>query len=245
MQLQRKTALVTGGGSGIGREIALGLAAEGAAVTIADIEQAKAKQVEREARDLGLQVIAHRANVAEEDDVEMVVQAVVDAFGTLDILINNAGTASWGLVAESAVKDWDRVIAVNLRGTFLCSRAALRHMIPRRTGKILNIASGLGIRGSPGGAAYGASKAGIINLTKSLALEVATYGINVNAITPGLTDTDIWRASESREQIEQRLRLGLIGQPADIVQTVVFLCSDAGRMVSGAVIEREIFLPDA
>lgn len=245
MQLKSKTALVTGGGSGIGRAIALGLAGEGAAVAIADIEQDRVQHVEREARDLGLKALALRADVAEENDVEEMVQMTVDTFGTVDILINNAGAASRGFVAECAVEDWDRVIAVNLRGTFLCSRAALRHMIPRRSGKVLNIVSGLGIRGSPGGAAYGASKAGIINLTKSLAREVAGFGINVNAITPGLTDTPFWRASQSPEQIDRTLRSGLIGQPTDMVSTVVFLCTDAGRMLSGAVIERELFLADS
>ena len=245
MQLNSKTALVTGGGSGIGRAIALGLAGEGAAVAIADIEQDRVQHVEREARDLGLKALALRADVAEENDVEEMVQMTVDTFGTVDILINNAGAASRGFVAECAVEDWDRVIAVNLRGTFLCSRAALRHMIPRRSGKVLNIVSGLGIRGSPGGAAYGASKAAIINLTKSLAREVAGFGINVNAITPGLTDTPFWRASQSPEQVDRTLRSGLIGQPADMVSTVVFLCTDAGRMLSGAVIERELFLADS
>ena len=163
-------------------------------------------------------------------------------FGRLDIMINNAGRHARGFVAEMTDEQWDSVIAVNLRGTFLCSRAALRHMIPQRSGRIINTASGLGLSGSPGGAVYGASKAAIINLTHALAQEVARYGITVNAIAPGQTDTPFWRAFRSEEDIEAALKSGRVGQPDDFVPTVVFLCSDAGRVHTGITIDRDLFV---
>ena len=139
-------------------------------------------------------------------------------------------------------EEWDAVIAVNLRGTFLCSRAALAHMIPQRSGRIVNTASGRGLRGSPGGAVYGASKAAIINFTYSLAQEVARFGIRVNAIAPGLTDTPFWRFGRSDEDIEAALELGQVGQPEDFVAPVVFLCGEAGGVHSGITINRDLFV---
>ena len=147
-----------------------------------------------------------------------------------------------GFVSEMADEAWDSVIGVNLRGTFLCSRAVLRHMIPQRSGRIVNTASGLGLRGSPGGAVYGASKAAIINFTKSLAQEVARYGITVNAIAPGVTDTPFWRANRSEAEIEEAYRRGLVGRPEDFVPLVVFLCSEAGGIHSGITVDREVFV---
>jgi NAD(P)-dependent dehydrogenase (short-subunit alcohol dehydrogenase family) len=170
------------------------------------------------------------------------VDETVKRLGRLDILVNNAGRAARGYVGQMADEDWDAVIAVNLRGTFLCSRAALSHMIPQRSGRILNTASGLGLRGSPGGAVYGASKAAIINFTKSLALEVARYGITVNAIAPGVTDTPFWRSSRSEDEIAEAYDRGQVGQPEDFVPLVLFLCSEAGWVHSGLTVDREVFV---
>jgi NAD(P)-dependent dehydrogenase (short-subunit alcohol dehydrogenase family) len=241
-QLEGKVAIVTGGGSGIGRAISLGLAAEGAAVAVADLAGDRAETVAGEIATAGGRSMACQADVSDTAAVDRMVPAVAQHFGSLDILINNAGAHARAPVVEMTDEQWDRVVAVNLRGTFVCSRAALRLMIPRRSGRIVNTASGLGIRGSPGGAVYGATKAAIINLTRAVAQEVARYGITVNAIGPGVTDTAFWRAFQTREHIEAALASGRVGRPEDFVPTVLFLCSDAGGIHTGLMIDRELFV---
>ncbi len=156
--------------------------------------------------------------------------------------MNNAGRAGRGWVTNMTDETWDGVFAVNVRGTFACSRAALRHMIPQRSGRILNTASGAGMRPFPGGAVYGASKAAIISLTYSLAEEVAKYGITVNAIGPGVTDTAFWRAQRSEEDIAAAFAGGKVGQPEDFVPVVMFLCSDAGAAHTGVMVNSDNFV---
>jgi 3-oxoacyl-[acyl-carrier protein] reductase len=242
MQLEGKVAIVTGGGSGIGRAIAVGLAGEGAAVVVADIDSDRVGAVAAELGGSGQEALAVRVDVSKSEQVDAMIEAAVGRFGRLDILINNAGRAARGFVSEMADQAWDHVINVNLRGTFLCSRAALQQMIPQRSGRIISTASGLGFRGSPGGAVYGASKAAIINFTKSLAQEVARYGITVNAIAPGVTDTPLWRGFRSEADIEEALESGRVGAPEDFVPLVVFLCSQAGGMHSGVTVDREVYV---
>lgn len=242
MPLEGKVAIVTGGGSGIGRAIAHGLAREGAAVVIADIAGERAAEVVSELVAAGARAMAVRTDVSQTAEADAMVAAAVERFGRLDILVNNAGRTGWGLVHELTDEVWDAAIAVNLRGTFVCSRAALRHMIPQRSGRIINTASGLGLRGAPpGGAAYGASKAAIINFTRSLAQEVARHGVTVNAIAPGPTDTPFWRAFRS-EAVEEALKSGRVGQPEDFVPLVTFLCSEAGGVHTGMMFDREFFV---
>lgn len=238
-QLEGKAAIVTGGGSGIGRALTLGLAAEGARVCVSDIDSARAESV---AAEIGAPAIAIQCDVSDSAEVDAMVDDAVKRLGRLDILVNNAGRAQRGFVAELTDEQWDSVIAVNLRGTFLCSRAALRHMIPQRSGRIVNTASGLGMRPSPGGSAYGASKAAVIHFTQTLAMEVARYAITVNAFTPGVTDTPFWRTFRSQEDVDSALAKGLVGRPEDLVPAIVFLCSDAAREISGVTINREIFV---
>ena len=242
MQLSGSVAIVTGAGSGIGRAIAIGLAGEGASMVVADIDGDRALAVTAELEESGAQALAVAVDVAQSEQVDAMISVAVDHFGRLDILINNAGRAARGFVSEMADQAWDSVIGVNLRGTFLCSRAAVRYMVPQRCGRIVNTASGLGLRGSPGGAIYGASKAAIINLTKSLAQEVARYGITVNAIAPGVTDTPFWRANRSDAEIDEAYRRGLVGRPEDFGPLVLFLCSDAGGAHSGITVDREVFV---
>ena len=242
MQLEGKVAVVTGAGSGIGRAIATGLAAEGASVVVADIDGERAVVVAADLEASGADAVPVTVDVSQAEQVDAMIETAVDRFGRLDVHVNNAGRAARGFVSEMADEAWDSVIGVNLRGTFLCSRAVLRHMIPQRSGRIVNTASGLGLRGSPGGAVYGASKAAIINFTKSLAQEVARYGITVNAIAPGVTDTPFWRANRSEAEIEEAYRRGLVGRPEDFVPLVVFLCSEAGGIHSGITVDREVFV---
>ncbi len=242
MQLKGKVAIVTGGGSGIGRAIGVGLAGEGASVVVADIDSNSADAVAAELEELGSYALAATVDVSKSDQVDALVEAAVERFGRLDILINNSGRAARGFVSEMPDEAWDSVISVNLRGTFLCSRAALQHMIPQRSGRIINTASGLGIRGSPGGAVYGASKAAIINFTKSLAQEVARYGITVNAIAPGVTDTPLWRGFRSDADIVEALESGRVGAPEDFVPLVIFLCSEAGGIHCGIMVDRDIYV---
>ena len=242
MQLEGKVAVVTGAGSGIGRAIAIAFAREGAYVAIADIDGVKAETIASEIETNGGSAVGLSTDVSNTEQVNSMVEETVKRFGRLDILVNNAGRAARGYVGQMRDEDWDTVIAVNLRGTFLCSRAALEHMIPQRAGRIVNTASGLGLRGSPGGAVYGASKAAIINFTKSLAQEVARYGISVNAIAPGVTDTPFWRANRSDTEIEEAYQRGQVGQADDFVPLVVFLCGDAGGVHSGITVDREVYV---
>ena len=235
MQLDGKVAIVTGGGSGIGRAIAHGLAREGAAVVVADIAGERAAEVVSELVAAGAQAIAVQTDVSQTAEADAMVDAAVARFARLDILVNNAGRAARGFVAEMTDEAWDDVIAVNLRGTFVCSRAALQQMIPQRSGRIINTASGFGT-------AYGASKAAIINFTRSLAQEVARYGITVNAISPGVTDTPIWRTVRPEEEIEEALKSGRVGRTEDFVPLVAFLCSEAGGVHTGVMIDRDLFV---
>lgn len=248
-QLQGKTAIVTGGGSGIGRAIALGFAAEGASVVIADINLNGANAV---ATEIGANAIAVKCDVSQTADAEAMVKAALDRFGRIDILVNNAGrfrgpdqlsiSAPGAAASRTSDADWDAVFATNVRGTFVCSRAALSQMIPQRSGVIINTASGLGIRPAPGAAAYGASKAAIIHFTQTLAAETARYGVRVNAFTPGVTDTPFWRAARTEAEIEQAYKDGVVGKPEDLVPALIFLASDAARDISGVTIPREIYV---
>jgi len=241
-QLKDKVAIVTGGGSGIGRASALGFAAEGASVAVTDLEGARAEAVATEVAAAGGTAIGFATDVSVTKEVDAMVERTVDRFGRLDILVNNAGRVGYGWVTNMTDETWDGVFDVNVRGTFACSRAALKHMIPQRSGRILNTACGAGLRPLPRGAVYGASKAAIISLTYSLAEEVAKYGITVNAIGPGPTDTPFWRAQRSEQDIAAAFESGQVGQAEDFVPVVVFLCSDAGGAHSGVMVNRHTFV---
>ncbi len=232
MKLRDKVAIVTGGGRGIGRATALALAREGAAVVLAARSAAEIESVAREMRELEARAVPVVTDVACEDDIGRLVQRSLEAFGRIDILVNNAGI---GLplrdVVDLGLDEWNRVLQINLTGPFLCAKAVLPTMIRQRTGKIVNIASLGGQVGVAGNSAYGASKAGLLLFTRCLAAEVKRYGIDVNAVCPSGTDTQLLR---EMGRVEGRTNLM---RPEEIADTILFLVSPESSAITGTVIE--------
>lgn len=224
-KLDGKVALVTGAGRGIGRAIAEAFAREGAKVIVNDISAERAQATVNRLRRRGGEALKAVGDVSDEAAVRRIVRAGLRAFSRIDILVNNAGVVTFGLVETMPTAIWDRVIAVHLRGTFLCTRYVLRHMLERGGGKIINVASQRGQKGGRSLAHYAAAKAGIIGLTKSLALEVSRRHVNVNAIAPGPILTGA-RISEAFTQTVRGLPIGRPGTLEDVVPTAVFLASD-------------------
>ena len=239
MVLLDRIAIVTGGGSGLGRAYTLGLAREGARVAVADIVEENAVRVAEEVKSAGGSALPVVVDVSDSPQVKAAVDCVRDKFGAPDILVNCAGIFPRRPVIEMSDEEWDRMIAVHLRGTFLFSRAVLPDMVKRGNGKIVNIASALGIRGSLNGAHYAAAKGGIIAFTHSLAMEMAPHGISVNAICPGQTNTPLWQQGFNEETRKQRLATGEAGRPDELVGCLVFLCSDQSRPLTGDILIRE------
>ncbi|MEI7925439.1 MAG: 3-oxoacyl-[acyl-carrier-protein] reductase [Chloroflexota bacterium] len=234
--LSGKTALITGAARGIGRAIALDLGRLGANVFITYRgSEADAESVATEVRALGVECRVSRLDVRSSEDVDRVLAEVKDAFGGVNILVNNAGMTADTLVMRMSERQFDDVIATNLRGTFLMSKAVLRDMLRARWGRIINIASVVGVAGNPGQANYAASKAGIIGFTKSLALEVASRGITVNAIAPGfvLTEMTASLTDEQKEFILGRIPLGRYADAGEISPIVAFLATDGAAYITG------------
>lgn len=241
MKLEGKTAIVTGAGrhgKGIGRSIALVLAEEGADIVIADYVLEAAESVAREVVEIGRRAVAVRADVANPQDAEAIVQKALDEFGKVDILVNNAGITRDALIPRMSEQDWDSVIDTNLKGTFNCTKAVIRPMLKQRSGKIVNVASVMGIIGNVGQANYSASKAGVIALTKTTAKELGARGINVNAVAPGFIQTAMTDelSNNIRENIAAMIPLNSLGTPEDVAKLVLFLCSEDARYITGQVI---------
>lgn len=241
MKLLGKVALVTGAGGGIGRALVIGLAEEGADIVINDVaSQAGLNDLSNRVEQVGRKSLTIRADISKANDVNDMVRTALSTFGKIDILVNCAGIMQKTLVADMTEEIWDRTIAVNLKGTFLCCKAVMASMMERKEGRIVNIASDRGISGSMRAAHYAASKGGVIAFTKSLAMELSPYEINVNAIAPGATDTTLWRQGWSKEQIEEKLRnqnpLERISRPEDLVGTLIYLVTDASKSMTGQVI---------
>lgn len=238
--LAGRAAFVTGAGSGIGRAIAIRFAEEGADVAAVDLNEQAASETANAVRALGRRAEALRANVAITEDVEAAARRVLAAFGRLDVLVNNAGVTRDVTIRKMTDDDWDAVIAVHLRGTFLCTRAVVPRMRDAgRGGAVVNMSSISGKIGNFGQANYAAAKAGIVALTKVTAREFARYGIRANAIQPGLIDTPMARAI-GESLLKERVAdtpLGRIGRPEEVANVALFLASDLASYVTGAVIE--------
>ncbi|MBW2056879.1 MAG: 3-oxoacyl-[acyl-carrier-protein] reductase [Deltaproteobacteria bacterium] len=239
MELTGKVALVTGGAQGIGRAVAVTLARNGADVAVSDINGEMARATAREIEKMGRRALAVEANVARFDDGERMVRETVEGLGRIDILVNNAGVARDKLVLRMSEEDWDVVLGVNLKGAFNCSRAALRYMSKQKSGRIVNIASVVGLMGNAGQANYAASKAGLIGFTKTLAREFGSRGITVNAIAPGYIDTPMTQAlpEKVKEDLKRLIPLDRLGSPDDVARAVLFLVTGGSDYVTGQVLQ--------
>jgi 3-oxoacyl-[acyl-carrier protein] reductase len=239
MRLQGQVAVVTGGSGGIGRAVVLALAAEGCHVAVVGgHDLAAAEAVAREAEALGVTALARRADVSDAAQAEGVIAEVAERFGQLDILVNNAGITRDGLLLRMTEADWDAVLDVNLKGAFHCTKVALRSMVRQRRGRIVNVASIVGMMGNAGQANYAAAKAGLIGLTRATAREVASRGILVNAVAPGFIQTRMTDAMPevAREALQKQIPLGRLGQPEDVAPVVLFLCLPGAGYITGQVL---------
>lgn len=246
MQLQDKVAIVTGGASGMGRAISLGYAREGAHVVIADVNETGAKSVADEVRELGVNAIGIQFDVRSPDESRALVARTTEELGSLDILVNNAGV---GLIKEfwdTTPDEWDRIFDVNVRGLYFLTQAAADPMRQQHSGRIINLASIAGRRGEALVSAYCASKATVISITQSVAMALAPYGVNVNAMAPGVVDTPYWEEVDRQfgeilgkepgqhiRDVEQSIPLGRVEQAEDVVPLAVFLAGDGASYITG------------
>lgn len=240
MKLKDKVALVTGAARGIGKAIALTLAQEGASVVIADVDEEGIRQVVQEIEARGHRAKAVKVDVSQRQEVQRLVSEAVSTFGKIDILVNNAGIIRRGNFVEHKQQEWEKVLSVNLGGTFNCSQEVTPLMIKQRGGKIINITSIAGKVGDLASApSYGASKGAMNTFTFSLARELAPYGINVNAIAPHAIETEMsaeW-SDEKRRQIVESIPLKRLGTPEEVAEAVVFLASDGANFITGEVLD--------
>jgi 3-oxoacyl-[acyl-carrier protein] reductase len=238
MSLNGKIALVTGAAQGIGRDIALGLAADGADVAICDVNLEAAQKTAADIEAKGRKSLAVKANVAASADVTAMIDQVVEKLGRIDILVNNAGITRDGLILRMKDEDWDLVLSINLKGAFLCTKAALKLMTKQRAGTIINIASIVGAMGNAGQANYVASKAGLIGLTKTIAREYANRNVTSNAVAPGFIDTAMTQAltDQVRADLAKQIPLGRLGSSEDVANAVRFLASPSAAYITGQVV---------
>jgi len=237
MRLKNRIALITGAGSGIGEATALRFTEEGASVVLADIRSERIKDLAQKIRKKGGKVLSQRVDVQNRDEVEEVVQKTLKEFGRVDILINNAGLNIAAVAKKITEEQWSQLIDINLKGTFLCSRAVFTPMSKQRYGRIVNTAS-IWTEGHVGQAGYSAAKAGVIGLTKTLALEYAKYQITVNCISPGTVETPMISnlSQEMRKEFLKGIPLGRFADPAEIARVHLFLSSDEASYITGSVI---------
>ncbi len=238
MKLEGRKALITGAAQGIGKTVALLLASEGADVAVSDINMELAAETCLEIEKLGRRSVAIEGNVADSNSAEAMVKEAAEKLGGLDILVNNAGITKDSLILRMKEDDWDAVINVNLKGTFNCTKAAVKLMSKQRSGKIVNIASIVGLMGNAGQANYAASKAGVIGLTKTTAREFAARGITVNAVAPGFIETAMTEAipEKAKQELNAQIPMGRLGLPADVAEAVLFLSGASADYITGQVL---------
>ncbi|MBU0547757.1 MAG: 3-oxoacyl-[acyl-carrier-protein] reductase [Candidatus Omnitrophica bacterium] len=238
MRLKDKVALITGGARGIGQAIALTFAREGADIVVADVNLEIAQKTALEIQDLGRKVLALEMDVTNYEKVEEGVNKILDKMGKVDILVNNAGITKDNLLLRMSQADWDAVINVNLKGTFNCIKAVSRPMMKQRSGRIISIASIIGLMGNPGQANYAASKAGIIALTKTVAKELASRNINANAVAPGFIQTEMTAKlpEDIKKKMLEAIPLAKLGTPQDVANICLFLASAESSYITGQVI---------
>ena len=236
MDLSDRVAIVTGSARGIGRAIALKLAEVGATVVVSDIDEAE--PVAAEIKALKRQSLAIIADMSSSPDVAKLAETTISTYGRIDILVNNAGITRDQLILRMSDDDWDKVLNVDLKSAFLCTRAVLRQMMKQRWGRIISISSVAGVVGNAGQANYAAAKAGIIGLTRTIAKEVGSRGITANAIAPGFIDTAMTQKLEEtqRQEIKKHISLGYFGSPRDVAEAVAFLASEEARYITGQVL---------
>jgi 3-oxoacyl-[acyl-carrier protein] reductase len=243
-RLDGRVAFVTGAGRGIGAATALRLAEEGAQVVLADIDPQGCEQVAAEIEQAGSHAVAVACNVADHDAVEAAVAQGIDHFGRLDILVNNAGVLRDNLLFKMSDDDWDTVMGVHLKGAFLCSRAAQKHMVEQKYGRIVSLSS-VSALGNRGQANYATAKAGLQGLTRTLAIELGPFGITANAIAPGFIDTEMTRSTARRQGLDpdtvienaaKAIPVRRVGQPRDIANVICFLASEEAGFVNGQII---------
>ena len=239
MNLKGKTAVVTGGSRGLGRAICLELAAGGANLVFCFAgNEAAAQETAQACRALGAEVEYLRCNVADSTQVKELMETAVQRFGRIDILVNNAGITRDGLMLTMKESDFDQVVETNLKGTFLCMKAVARQMVKQRYGRIINLSSVVGLHGNAGQVNYAASKAGVIGMTKSLAKELASRGVTVNAVAPGFMETDMTAAlsEAARAATLAAVPMGRMGTAEDVAQAVAFLASDCAGYITGQIL---------
>jgi len=238
MRLEGKNALITGAAQGIGKAVALGMAKEGANVAIADVNMESAQSTSQEVSALGVKSIALKLDVSNQENVINAFKTFTGEFGPLDILINNAGITRDGVLLRMKEEDWDAVLNINLKGSFLCSKEAIKIMGKQRFGKIISISSVVAFMGNPGQANYSSSKAGLIGLTKTIAREYASRGIRANAVAPGFIQTAMTDvlSDEVKNEMKKSIPLGQFGTPEDVTNAVIFLASKEADYITGQVI---------
>lgn len=239
MSLKGKTAIITGGSRGIGKACAIYLAKQGADIVFNySNNSSMAEETADEIKNLGVKVQAVKADVKSSQDIDYLFNQALENFNSIDILVNNAGITRDTLLIRMKEEDWDTVLDINLKGVYLTCKAAAKHMMKKRQGKIINISSVVGITGNPGQANYAASKAGIIGFSKSIAKELAPRGILVNVVAPGFIDTDMTSVlgEKVKDNILSQIPLGRYGSPEDVAKLVTFLASDDNQYITGQVI---------
>ncbi len=239
MDFDDKVAIVSGASRGIGRAIALEFGSRGARVVVNyNQNSSAADEVVKTISESGGEAFTHQADVSVFEQADGLIKTAIEKYGDLHILVNNAGITRDGLIMTMSESDWDDVIQTNLKSTFNCCKAAIRHMLRRRYGRIINIASVSGIMGNPGQTNYSASKAGQIGFTRALAREVASRTITVNAIAPGFIQTDIWSTvpEDAQKSLMDIIPLGRVGQPEEIAKAAAFLASDDAAYITGHIL---------